>query len=136
MVEELVLEIVTPEKRVFEGPIDEVTVPGTEGQFGVLKGHTAFLSSVGIGELSLTEGGRRISFAVNTGFAEVAAGKVNILVETAERSDGIDTERAQRAKERAEARLAKAAQDEAIDYDRARVSLSRALTRLKVAGKS
>jgi F-type H+-transporting ATPase subunit epsilon len=136
MVQELILEIVTPEKRVFEGPVDEVTVPGAEGQFGVLKGHTAFLSSLGIGELSFTQGGKKTSYAVNTGFAEVAAGRVNILAETAERSDMIDKERAQKAKERAEARMAKAAREEAVDFMRARASLFRALTRLKIAGKS
>lgn len=136
MAQELMLDIVTPEKRVFEGQVDEVTVPGTEGQFGVLKGHTAFLSSVGIGELSFTQEGKKTFFAVNTGYAEVASGRVTILVETAERSDMIDTERARKAKERAESRMAKSAREEELDYERMRLSLIRALTRLKVAEKS
>ncbi|MBI4633437.1 MAG: F0F1 ATP synthase subunit epsilon [Deltaproteobacteria bacterium] len=136
MAQELMLDIVTPEKRVFEGQVDEVTVPGAEGQFGVLKGHTAFLSSVGIGELSFTQEGKKTFFAVNTGYAEVASGRVTILVETAERSDMIDTERARKAKERAEIRMAKSAREEELDYERMRLSLIRALTRLKVAEKS
>ncbi len=52
MPDELMLEIVTPEKMVFSGNVEEVTIPGTEGEFGVLRGHEAFLSSVDIGELS------------------------------------------------------------------------------------
>lgn len=136
MAQELILEIVTPEKRVFEGPVDEVTVPGTEGQFGVLKGHTAFLSSVGIGELSVTREGKKTFYAVSAGYAEVASGRVTLLLETAERSDMIDKERAQKAKERAENRIKKTAQEEAIDYERARAALLRALSRIKVADRS
>ena len=136
MAQELILDIVTPEKRVFEGQVDEVTVPGSEGQFGVLKGHTAFLSSVGIGELSFTREGKKTFFAVNTGYAEVASGRVTILVETAESSDIIDKERAQKAKERAESRMAKTAREEALDYERARAALMRAMSRIRVADKA
>ena len=102
MARELTLEIVTPEKIAFKGVVEEVTIPGTEGEFGVLKGHASLLSSVDVGELSFTQDHKKTRYAVNTGYAEVTASKVTVLVETAERADLIDLERARRAKERAE----------------------------------
>ena len=97
MAEELILEIVTPEKMAFTGIVEEVTIPGTEGEFGVLRGHEAFLTSVDIGELNFTKDGKKTYYAVNTGYAEVTSSKVTILIETAERSDSIDKDRAQKS---------------------------------------
>jgi len=134
MADELMLEIVTPEKMVFSGKVEEVTIPGTEGEFGVLRGHEAFLSSVDIGELNFTKGSKKTHYAVNTGYAEVTANKVTILIETAERSDNIDKNRARRARENAEARLEKIAKDNS-EYDKARAALMRAIVRLNVAEK-
>lgn len=135
MADELILEIVTPEKMAFSGKVEEVTVPGSEGEFGVLRGHAALLSAVDIGELNFTREGKKTYFAVNTGYAEVTGSKVTILVETAERSDLIDRERAKRAKENAEAKLAKMSKDDA-DFELARAALIRAITRINVAEKS
>ncbi len=56
MADELMLEIVTPEKMAFSGKVEEVTIPGTEGEFGVLRGHAALLSSVDVGELNYHQG--------------------------------------------------------------------------------
>jgi F-type H+-transporting ATPase subunit epsilon len=134
MSDELVLEIVTPEKMTFSGNVEDVTIPGSEGEFGVLRGHEALLSSVDIGELNFTKDGKKVYYAVNTGYAEVTSDKVTILIETAERSDSIDKDRARRAKENAEARLAQIAKDN-IEFERARAALARALTRLNVAEK-
>jgi F-type H+-transporting ATPase subunit epsilon len=134
MAKELTLEIVTPEKMTFRGVVDEVTIPGTEGQFGVLKGHAALLSSVDIGELSFTQDHKKTYYAVNTGYAEVTASKVTVLVETAERFDLIDRERAKRAREQAEEKLAKLSREDA-EFEKARLALLRAITRLNVAGR-
>jgi F-type H+-transporting ATPase subunit epsilon len=136
MSDELILEIVTPEKMTFSGSVEDVTIPGSEGEFGVLRGHEALLSSVDIGELNFTKDGKKIYYAVNTGYAEVTSNKVTILIETAERSDSIDKDRARRAKENAEARLAQIqiAKDN-IEYERARAALMRAVVRLNVAEK-
>jgi F-type H+-transporting ATPase subunit epsilon len=134
MSDELILEIVTPEKMTFSGSVEDVTIPGSEGEFGVLRGHEALLSSVDIGELNFTKDGKKIYYAVNTGYAEVTSDKVTILIETAERSDNIDKDRARRAKENAEARLAQIAKDN-IEYERARAALMRAVARLNVAEK-
>jgi len=135
MADELILEIVTPERMTFAGAVEEVTIPGTEGEFGVLRGHASLLSSVDVGELSFTRDQKKTRYAVNTGYAEVTTSKVTVLVETAERSDTIDLERARRAKERAEGKMAKMPKEDA-DFERTRLALTRAITRLNVAGKN
>lgn len=135
MAEELLLEIVTPEKLAYSGTVDEVTCPGSEGEFGVLRGHASLLSAIKFGELSYLKDGKRVSYAVNTGYAEVTGSKVTVLVETAERADQIDVERARRAKEAAEQKLAKFAKEDP-EYERARIALERAEARLKIAGQS
>jgi F-type H+-transporting ATPase subunit epsilon len=134
MPDELMLEIVTPEKMVFSGNVEEVTIPGTEGEFGVLRGHEAFLSSVDIGQLVFTKNSKKTYYAVNTGYAEVTANKVTVLIETAERSDYIDKNRARKAKENAEARLERIAKD-SDEFEKARAALMRAIVRLNVAEK-
>jgi F-type H+-transporting ATPase subunit epsilon len=134
MAEELMLEIVTPEKMAFSGNVEEVTIPGTEGEFGVLRGHEAFLTSVDIGELNFIKDGKKTYYSVNTGYAEVTSSKVTVLIETAEKSDHIDKDRAQKAKDNAEARLAQIAKDD-VEYEKVRTALARAIGRLSVAEK-
>jgi F-type H+-transporting ATPase subunit epsilon len=134
MADELMLEIVTPGKMVFSGKVEEVTIPGTEGEFGVLRGHEAFLSSVDVGELNFIKDSKKTHYSVNTGYAEVTANKVTILIETAEKSDHIDKNRAQKAKDNAEARLAQIAKDD-VEYEKVRAALARAIVRLSVAEK-
>jgi F-type H+-transporting ATPase subunit epsilon len=135
MADELMVEIVTPERLVFSGKVEEVTVPGSEGEFGVLRGHAALLSSVDIGALSLTQEGKKRNFAVADGYVEVTATKVTILVESAERSDMIDKERAQRSRQLAEEKLAKIPKEDP-EYDRAKAQLDKALIRLSVAERN
>ena len=134
MAEELLLEIVTPEKLAFSGSIDEVTCPGSEGEFGVLRGHASLLSAIKFGELSYLKDGKRTSYAVNTGYAEVTGSKVTVLVETAERADQIDVERARRAKEASEQKMAKFAKEDP-EFEKAKISLERAELRIKIAGQ-
>jgi F-type H+-transporting ATPase subunit epsilon len=134
MAEELLLEIVTPEKLAFSGTIDEVTCPGSEGEFGVLRGHASLLSAIKFGELSFVKDGKRTSYAVTTGYAEVTGSKVTVLVETAERADQIDVERARRAKETAEQKMAKFAKEDP-EFEKAKIALERAESRLKIAGQ-
>jgi F-type H+-transporting ATPase subunit epsilon len=106
MADELMVEIVTPERMVFSGKVEEITVPGSEGEFGVLKGHAALLSGVDIGALSLTQEGKKRNFAVADGYVEVTAMKVTSGGER--RAFGHDRqERAQRAKQLAEEKMAK-----------------------------
>jgi F-type H+-transporting ATPase subunit epsilon len=134
MADELMLEIVTPEKMAFTGKIEEVTIPGSEGEFGVLRGHAALLSSIDVGELNFTKDGKKTFYAVNTGYTEVTTGKVTVLVETAERADLIDKERAKKARETAEAKLSKIAKED-VEYEMIRAALTRAITRISTAEK-
>ena len=134
MSDELMLEIVTPEKMAFAGMVEEVTIPGTEGEFGVLRGHEALLSSIEIGELNFTKDGKKTYYAVNTGYGEVTSNKVTILIETAERADSIDKDRARKAKEVADARLVQISKEH-DDYELIHLALLRAITRISVAEK-
>lgn len=131
MAEKLFLEVVTPQKSVVSEEVEIVVAPGSEGEFGALKGHTTFLTSLKLGTLRYkgADGKEKFVF-INGGFAEVLPHKVTILAESAERRKDIDVERARKAKERAEKRLAAKTPD--TDLIRAEAALRRALHRLKM----
>jgi F-type H+-transporting ATPase subunit epsilon len=127
------LELATPTRLLVSAEVDEVVAPGTEGYFGVLPGHAAFLTTLGAGELMYRTGTEEHRLAVIGGFAEVNADRVIVLAEEAERPDEIDRARAERAKQRAEQRLAGRSPTgtaEEIDYARALEALQRAIARL------
>jgi F-type H+-transporting ATPase subunit epsilon len=134
MANKILLEVVTPDRKVLATEAEVVVCPGVEGQFGVLVGHVPFLSALQIGEMYYRDGAKTEYLAVSGGFAEVSPQKVTIVAESAELGREIDIERARRAKERAEARLA-AARSENIDFARAQAALARALVRMKVAAR-
>lgn len=131
----MLLELATPTRQLVSEQVDEVVAPGSEGYFGVLPGHTAFLATLGSGEVVYRRGRDEVRLAVHGGFAEVTPERVIILAETAERPEEIDRTRAERARQRAEHRLAgrdpDGGQDE-IDYHDALAAYQRALTRLLV----
>jgi F-type H+-transporting ATPase subunit epsilon len=132
----ILLEVVTPERQVLSAEVDEVSAPGALGYFGVLPGHTPFITTLGQGELSYRSGNQWEYLAITWGYAEVLPNKVTILTETAEMATEIDIERAERAKRRAEERLREWSSNVAdIDFDRATAAFERALTRLQVAHK-
>jgi F-type H+-transporting ATPase subunit epsilon len=131
---QLLLEVVTPDRKVVSTTADIVVCPGVEGQFGVLVGHVPFLSALEIGEMYYKQGGKTEFMAVSAGFAEVTGTKVTIVAEAAEFGHEIDIERARRARERAERRLAEAKTAE-IDWTRAEAALRRSMVRTKVAGR-
>ena len=127
----LTLEIVTPERSIAHGKVDEVVVPGAEGSFGVLPGHTPLLSTLTVGEIEYRRGDERSYVAVSFGFAEVLPDRVTILAQIAEASDEIDVTRAEAAVKRARERLDRPVAE--MDYERARLSLLKSLVRLQVA---
>ena len=129
------LVIVTPERQLLRQSVTEVTLPGANGQLGVLPGHAPLITELGIGQLTYKPqgGGEAGHLAILSGFAEVLGGRVTILAETAERAEEIDVERAERARKRAEERLASASSDPNVDWGRAAVALQRALIRIQVA---
>ncbi len=129
------LEVVTPDKSVVSDEAQMVVAPGAYGEFGVLPGHTTFLTTLQVGMIRYKDqgGNERLVF-VNGGFAEVMLNKVTVLAESAERRKDIDVERARAAVKRAEQRLGEASRKEDIDFRRAHVALQRAIARLKIAG--
>ena len=126
------LDLVTPEKTVLSEDVDEVIVPGYEGEFGVLPEHTQYLSIVKIGVLRYRKGTEWHKVALGGGFAEVTPERVVVLADTAERADEIDLERARRAKERAEEALKKDLSVEDETYEKASGAMQRAITRISV----
>ena len=131
---ELDLEIISPEKKVYTGKVKSVTIPGTKGNFQVLYNHAPLISTfeIGIIKLVLSDDSTQI-FTTSGGSTEVLDNKVLILSDTVEPIESIDIERARRAKERAEARLTK--KEGIVDVDRARIALARALNRIKMSEK-
>jgi F-type H+-transporting ATPase subunit epsilon len=126
------LEVVTPEKTVVSEDVQTVVGPGSEGEFGVLTGHTPFLTTLKIGSLRYKDkGGADRCVFINGGFAEVLPRKVTVLAESAERRRDIDLTRAKAALERAKKRLETKGDD--LDYERVHDSLLRAQTRLSLA---
>lgn len=133
--EEIELTVVTPERELLRETVVEVTIPGLEGELGILPGHAPLITELGIGELSYRTGtsSQPIATAVIRGFAEVLPDRVTVLAETAERAEEIDLARAEAALARAEKRMASG--DTNIDWDRATVALQRALIRIQIARK-
>lgn len=132
MADTIKLEIVTPHGLTFSGEVNELTATGTEGEFGVLPGHTSLITTLGIGMLTYKKDREIGYFFVSGGYTEVEADKVTILADSAERSENIDIERALSAMKRAEERLRQA---DNIDFVRAQTALSRATIRIQVAEK-
>jgi F-type H+-transporting ATPase subunit epsilon len=131
--DKLILEIVTPERRVVREEVDEVVCPGIEGEFGVLPGHTPFLTALKIGELNYRIGDQRKYIAITWGYAEVDHDRVEILADMAETAEEIDLRRAEEAKTKAESKLR--GTPEEVEFEQAQVSLEKAVIRIQVAGK-
>src|SRR5204863_6464740 len=121
------LQIVSADRSLVNERVDEVEIPGADGYFGVLPGHTPLLALLGAGELWYRQGQEKRYLALAFGFAEIQPDRVTILAETAEHAHEIDVARAEAAKRKAEAELVKPAVD--IDFERARISLLKSLIR-------
>ncbi len=129
------LEVVTPERSVVSADAQMVVAPGSQGEFGVLVGHTPFLTTLKTGIVRYTDSGGQEHFVfVSGGFAEALPDKVTILAESAENSDEVDLTRAKAALERARKRLEEANRQEGIDRNRAKAALERAMFRISLKG--
>lgn len=127
------LEIVTLKRTVFSDDVECVTVPGGLGYLGILAGHAPLLTNVEIGVITIKiDGATEQKMAVGEGFLVVTPKSTSLLVDTAEKAEEIDVDRARESMERARERLASA--DDDIDIIRAETSLKRAIARLKIAG--
>ena len=130
----LTLEIVTPDRALVHEYVDEVEIPGADGYFGVLPGHTPLLAMLAVGQLWYRRGQEKHYLSIAFGFAEVQPDRVTILAQIAEPAHEIDLARAEAAKRRAEERLAKPTTD--MDFERARIAMLKALIRLQVASRA
>jgi F-type H+-transporting ATPase subunit epsilon len=130
----LQLQIVSADRMLVNEQVDEVEIPGEEGYFGVLPGHTPLLAALNVGELWYRQGGEVHYLSVAFGFAEVQPDRVTILAQIAEHADEIDVARAEAAKRRAEERITRSAAD--IDFERARIALMKSLIRIQVASRA
>jgi F-type H+-transporting ATPase subunit epsilon len=110
----LILEIVTPEARVYSDTVDHVVIPTVEGEIGVLPGHLPLLSQVADGELRVTKGSTTEALVVGDGFVEIQGDKVSILAEHAIEENQIDEDAVEKAMERAQQALTEA-KDSKID---------------------
>ena len=134
--EAIVLIVVTPERQLLKETVVEVTIPGLDGELGVLPGHAPLMTELGVGELrykTAASSGRVTALAIIQGFAEVLPDRVTVLAETAERAEEIDLSRAERALERAQKRIAQPTAE--VDWARAEFALRRALIRVQLARK-
>ena len=137
MPDKIELEIVTPEGATFREAVDEVEAPGKEGYFGVLPGHTPFLTQLKAGTVRYRVGTKEGLVSVTWGFAEVLPYQVTLLVNNAERAEDIDLQRAESSRERADARL----EEFGVVYDvdkirEAREASERAQARLETARRA
>lgn len=96
------LRVLAPDQSVFDGPVDEVILPSSTGQLGVLTGHVPMLTALDSGVLRLREGSAWKAIALLGGFAEVEANEVTVLVNGAEMGTTIDRATAERELEAAE----------------------------------
>jgi F-type H+-transporting ATPase subunit epsilon len=134
MAEKIKLEVVTPEKYVVDEEVEIVVAPGIVGEFGVLIGHTPFLTTLKTGTVRYTDANGKERFVfVSGGFAEALPDKVTVLAESAERRRDIDVARAKAAQQRAHDRLDQEKAED-IDFLRAKIALERAISRLNLAG--
>ena len=126
------LQIVTPEKRVFDGDVDEVVVPGSEGELGILPHHAPLISLLGQGVLRVKQGGQEQEFAIFGGFLQVRPDRVRVLAETANVASEIDLDRAEHARLEAE-KMLEGGFVEPADLASARAALQRAMIRIRLA---
>jgi F-type H+-transporting ATPase subunit epsilon len=132
----LTVRVIAPDKTVWDAPAEEVILPSTTGQLGILTGHAPLLSALEPGVLRVREGKGWQSIALTGGFAEVDANEVTILVNGAERGDTIDKEAARAALDAAQARLTKADQSgDRQERYQAVQEFKRARARLQAAGE-
>jgi F-type H+-transporting ATPase subunit epsilon len=131
----LQLTVVTPERQLLHVDVVEVTIPGLDGELGVLPGHAPLITELGIGELRYHAkgSGQYVALAILGGFAEVLPDRVTVLAEIAERAEEIDLTRAEAALARAEKRIATPGPN--IDWDRATIAFRRAVIRIQIARK-
>ena len=132
---DLILKVLTPSGLVVEESVDEVRVPGVEGEFGVLPDHSSLISSLAIGQLSFIKGVTSKAMAIHSGVIQIENNTVTVFADNAEFAESVDKPRAQNARARAEAKIKQLESELLVDtedYSEARFALQRAIVRLEV----
>lgn len=124
------LEVITPERKFFQGDVECLIFKSADGEIGVYPQHAPIVTTVEVGDIKINQGGKWIEAVVTQGFAEITPDKVILLTGTAELPEEIDINRAKAAKQRAEERLQR--QLSQVENIRSRAALARAMARLKV----
>jgi F-type H+-transporting ATPase subunit epsilon len=130
MSESLLLTLLSPERRLVENVcVEEVTLPGSEGQIEILPGHAAMIGILEAGIFSFkVEGSAPVTGVISSGFFEVEAGKIQVMAETLELKHEIDVSRALKAQQLAEEALKEADLD-AHKFKKYQLKLQRSLVR-------
>jgi F-type H+-transporting ATPase subunit epsilon len=126
------LEIVTAERVVVSEEVEYISAPGIDGVLGILPRHAPLLTALTVGELRYKKGAQELSFAIGGGFMEVRPDKVTVLADVAESADEIDEQRAEAARQRAQALLKEKPRGD-VEFARIEQALRRAELRLKIA---
>ena len=128
----LTLRVLAPDQSVFDGSADEVILPSTTGQLGILPGHVSLLTALDFGVLRVREGNGWKAIALQGGFAEVEADEVTVLVNAAELGSSINAEAASKELDSATAAVAKfEGQPTSTDKIKAQQELARARARVQ-----
>jgi len=127
------LEIVTPERRVFDEMVDSVTVPTETGEVGILPNHAPLISALKSGILSYSNRGTSDKMVVSGGFVEVNTDKVSVLTDVAEKADEIDVEAAKAERDAAQKVLGSAFSGTEDEFEAEKARLERAEARLMLA---
>ena len=131
----LTVRVIAPDKTVWDSPADEVILPSTTGQLGILAGHAPLLTALDTGVMRVRADKNWVPIALMGGFAEIENNEVTILVNGAERGESIDRDAARTAYTEAEAKVAKAEQGGSKQEQiQATQALKRARARLQAAG--
>jgi F-type H+-transporting ATPase subunit epsilon len=128
----ITLSIVTPDQS-FAHEVDEVSLPGSEGDFGVLPGHTPFFTALRTGQMWYRKGAAKHYLAVSVGFVEVLPAKVTVIAQVAERAEDLNQARAEAGMTRAAEMLGPTAHD--LDFERARLALLKTLQQLQAESR-
>lgn len=127
------LSVVTPEREIFNAPVDSLQAPGMEGSFGVLANHAPMVAALLPGLVRITDAdGRELRLFVGGGFFQVSGNTAQLLADSAEFATDINAERAKAAEERALNRLAGKFEGEVMQRERAEGALQRARARTRV----
>ncbi len=135
MAEYMQLDIVTPEKSILSRKVTEVVAPGSEGEFGVLYGHTPFLTTLKPGRILAKTEDRDILIAVSGGFAEVTANKIIVLAESAQLAEDINLQEVRAELEMLEDKFKGMDKDDP-DYYKVQDRMAKTRVRVKVAETS